>query len=46
MIWVVLGVEVALVIWSVVWVVHFRKALGARWDWKRRIERMREMLGL
>lgn len=44
--WVALGVSVVVGVWVVVWTVVFRRALGARFDWRRRFEKMREMLGL
>jgi hypothetical protein len=41
------GVLVLVVlVWFLVWKRKMRRALGFRRDWKRRFDRMREMLGL
>jgi hypothetical protein len=37
---------VGLAVWGFLWGRKVKKALGARKDWKRRFDRMREMLHL
>ena len=47
--WLVVGdgvLVLVVLVWFLVWKRKMRRALGFRRDWKRRFDRMREMLGL